>query len=156
MNTRRVSLAAVALALAVIVSPLAEAQSTSIDFEAGYQWVSVSGNEDMYRTQINQEEGVVLRGFSLNFVDPSSEASIADNIRIDAAGFGGNPERFLPPSAEGQRVPLPPVLQSVHQLQRLPAFANPLLDDGVTPGQHLWDRDREVIEASSSSTRTAR
>ena len=148
MNTRRVSLAAVALALAVIVSPLAEAQSTSIDLEAGYQWVSVTGNEDMYRTQINQDTGLVLRGFSLNFVDPTSSASIADNIRIDAAGFGGNPAgsfRLFMGKGTGYRFRL-----SYHQYENfsaLPAFANPLLDDGVIPGQHLWNRDRHVIDA---------
>jgi hypothetical protein len=148
MNTRRVSLAAVALALAVVVSPLAEAQSTSFDLEVGYQWVSLDGNEDMYRTQINQDSGFVLRGFSLNFVDPSSGASIADNIRIDAAGFGGNPAgsfRLLMGKGDGYRFRL-----SYNQYQNfsaLPAFANPLLDEGITPGQHLWNRDREVIDA---------
>ena len=148
MNTRRFFLAAVALALAVLVSPLAQAQSTSIDLEAGYQWVSVSGNEDMYRTQINQDSGLVLRGFTLNFVDPSSGASIADNIRIDAAGFGGNPNgsfRLFMGKGTGYRFRL-----SYHQYENfsaLPAFANPLLDDGVIPGQHLWNRDRDVLEA---------
>lgn len=148
MNTRRVSLAAVALALAVVVSPLAEAQSTSIDLEAGYQWVSIDGNEDMYRTQFNQDDGLVLRGFSLNFVDPTSNASIADNIRIDAAGFGGNPAgsfRLFMGKGNDYRFRV-----SYHQYENfsaLPAFANPFLDDGVVPGQHLWNRDRHVIDA---------
>ena len=44
----------------------------------------------MYRTQINQDDGFVLRGLSINYVDPKS-GGFADNLRIDAAGFGGNP-----------------------------------------------------------------
>lgn len=148
MNTRRVSLATVALALAVLVSPLAEAQSTLIDLEVGYQWVSVTGNRDMYRTLINQDDGVVLRDFTLNFTDPSSGASVADSIRIDASGFGANPAgslRFDMGKGTSYRLRL-----SYHQFENysaLPAFANPLLDDGVIPGQHLWNRDREVIDA---------
>ena len=147
MNTRHVSLTTVALALAVLVSPLAEAQSTLIDLEVGYQWVSVTGNEDMYRTLINQDDGVVLRDFSLNFTDPDG-ASVADNIRIDAAGFGANPTgslRFNMGKGTSYRLRL-----SYYQFENfsaLPAFANPLLDDGVIPGQHLWNRDRHVIDA---------
>ncbi|PWB74637.1 MAG: hypothetical protein C3F15_07560 [Holophagae bacterium] len=148
MNTRRVSLAAVALALAVLVSPFAEAQSTSIDLEAGYQWVSVTGNEDMYRTQIDQETGLVLRGFSLNFVDPTSGTSIADNIRIDAAGFGGNPDgSFRLFMGRGREYRFRLSYSQYVNFSALPAFANPLLDEGVTPGQHVWDRDRHVLEA---------
>lgn len=148
MNTRRVSLAAVALALAVVVSPFAEAQSTSIDLEAGYQWVSVTGNEDMYRTQINQDTGLVLRGFSLNFVDPTSGASIADNIRIDAAGFGGNPAgSFRLWMGKGKDYRFRLSYNQYVNFSALPAFANPLLDEGITPGQHLWDRDRYVVDA---------
>ncbi len=90
MTTRRVSLVAAALALAVLICPLAAAQSTSVDIEVGYQWVDVTGNEDMYRTQIDQDDGFVLRGLSINYVDPKS-SGFADNLRIDAAGFGGNP-----------------------------------------------------------------
>src|SRR4030042_6116820 len=148
MTTRRVSLAAVAVALAVGVSPLAEAQSTSVDLEVGYQWVSVSGNEDMYRTQINQDTGIVLRGFSLNFVDPSSGPSIADNIRIDAAGFGGDPNgSFRLFMGKGNEYRFRLSYNQYTKFSATPAFSNPLLDEGVTPGQHLWDRDREVIEA---------
>ena len=33
---------------------------TSAEVEVGYQWLDVSGNEDMYRTQINEDSGVVL------------------------------------------------------------------------------------------------
>ena len=82
----------VTLFLAVLgFAPPAFAQSTSYDIEVGYQSVDVEGNEDMFRTQINQDDGFVLRGFTINLIDPTGEMGIADRLRIDASGFGGDP-----------------------------------------------------------------
>ena len=40
----------------------ANAQSTTpIDLEIGFRWVDLDGSEDVYRTQINEEEGLLLR-----------------------------------------------------------------------------------------------
>ena len=77
MKTLRLSIAAFCLLAA---SPMAVAQSTSFDIELGYQWVDVDGDENLYRTQINQQDGFVLRGFSLNHTDASGDASIADAL----------------------------------------------------------------------------
>jgi hypothetical protein len=146
MTTRRVSLVAAALALAVLVCPLASAQSTSVDIEAGYQWVDVTGNEDMYRTQIDQDDGFVLRGLTINYVDPKS-GGFADNFRIDAAGFGGNPAgSFRLWMGKGTSYRLHVFYHQFENYSALPAFANPFLDDGITPGQHTWDRDRKVLD----------
>ena len=87
MSIRNVTVATFALLLIVGVAEQARAQSTSFDIEAGYQWVDINGNEDMYRTQVNQDDGFVLGNFSLHFVDPSGDASFVDDLRIRAAGF---------------------------------------------------------------------
>jgi len=74
MNTSRLSIAACACLVLAVCVPFAGAQTTSLDIEAGYQQVDVNGNEDMFQTQINQQDGFVLRNFSINYVDPSGNA----------------------------------------------------------------------------------
>jgi hypothetical protein len=144
MKTLRLSIAAFCLLAA---SPMAVAQSTSFDIELGYQDVSVDGNEDMFRTQINQDSGFVLRNLSINFIDPAGDSGFADRLRIDASGFGGNPAgrlRLDMGRADTYRLRL--FYQEFKTFSALPAYANPLLDDGVVPGQHTWDRTRNVLD----------
>ncbi|HSN56096.1 MAG TPA: MtrB/PioB family outer membrane beta-barrel protein [Candidatus Sulfomarinibacteraceae bacterium] len=146
MNTHRIAIAAFACILATL-GPLAFAQSTSFDIEVGYQSVDVEGNEDMFRTQVNQDDGVVLGGFTLNFVDPSGGAGFVDHLRVDASGFGGNPAgRFRLDMGLGMAYRLSIFYQEMNAFSALPAYANPLLDSGVVPGQHTWDRDRDVLD----------
>ena len=80
MNSYRLSITACAFLALALCAPFAGAQSTSLDIEAGYQEVDVNGNEDMFRTQINQQDGFVLRNFSINFVDPTGDAGFVDGV----------------------------------------------------------------------------
>jgi len=147
MNTYRRSITACVLLLIAVWVPQAAAQSTSFDIEVGYQEVDVNGNEDMYRTQINEDDGFVLRNLMINFVDASGDAGIADRLRIDASGFGGNPAgRFRLDMGLGDIYRLHLFYQELQSFSALPAFANPLLDDGVVPGQHTWDRTRDLLD----------
>jgi hypothetical protein len=139
--------AATIIALVGFATPNAEAQSTHFDVELGYQWVDVDGNEDLYRTQINQSDGFVLKGFSLNHIDSSGDAKFADNFRIDAAGFGGNPAgRFRLWAGLGKIYRFRLFYSEFENFSALPAYANPAIADGVTPGQHTWDRDRQTVD----------
>jgi hypothetical protein len=147
MNTSRLSIAACACLVLAVCVPFAGAQTTSLDIEAGYQQVDVNGNEDMFQTQINQQDGFVLRNFSINYVDPSGNAGFVDRLRIDASGFGGNPAgrfRLQMGLAEAYRINL--FYQNFETFSALPAYANPLLDDGVYPGQHTWERTRDILD----------
>jgi len=147
MNISKLSIAAFATVLVACFAPPAFAQSTSYDIEVGYQSVDVEGNEDMFRTQINQDDGFVLRGFTINLIDPTGEMGIADRLRIDASGFGGNPAgRFRLDMGLGTTYRLFVFYQQLDSFSALPAYANPLLDDGVYPGQHTWDRTRDLLD----------
>jgi len=144
MKTLRLSIAAFFLLAA---SSMAVAQTTSFDIELGYQDVTINGNEDMFRTQINQDSGFVLGNFSISFIDPTGDSSFADRLRIDASGFGGNPAgrlRLDMGRADTYRLRL--FYQEFKTYSALPGYANPLLDDGVVPGQHTWDRTRNVLD----------
>ena len=144
MKTLRLSIAALFIIAAGATS---FAQSTSFDVEVGYQTVDVNGNEDMFRTQINQDSGFVLRNLSINFIDPTGESSFADRLRIDASGFGGNPAgRLRLDMGNGNVYRLRLYYQEFKTYSALPAYANPLLDEGIYPGQHTWDRTRNVLD----------
>ncbi len=147
MNTYRLSITACAFLVLALCVPFADAQSTSLDIEAGYQEVDVNGNEDMFRTQINQQNGFVLRNFSINYVDPTGDAGFVDRLRVDASGFGGNPAgRFRLQMGLGDIYRINLFYQQFETFSALPAYANPLLDDGVYPGQHTWERNRDILD----------
>ena len=41
------------------------AQTLPIDVEIGYRFTDVSGNENTYRTQINEDEGLLIRALTI-------------------------------------------------------------------------------------------
>lgn len=136
-----------AAALLMLGTPGADAQSTNFDIEAGYQWVDVSGSEDMYRTQINQRDGFVLKNLDFDFVDSSGDAGWLDSLSIDASGFGGNPAgRFRLTASYKQAYRLRLGYRHFELYSALPGFANPFVQDGVVPGQHTWERDRDTFD----------
>ncbi len=144
MKTLRLSIAAFFILAA---SSMAVAQSTSFDIELGYQNVDVNGSEDMFKTQINQDSGFVLRNLSINFIDPTGESGFADRLRVDASGFGGSPAgRLRLDMGRSQTYRLRLFYQEFKTYSALPAYANPMLEDGVVPGQHTWDRTRNVLD----------
>jgi len=52
----------------LLFSAAAVAQSQTLppfELEVGYRWLSLKGNDGMYRTQINERSGFLIRDFSL-------------------------------------------------------------------------------------------
>jgi hypothetical protein len=132
------------LAAASAATPAA-AQSSFVDLEIGYQWVDVTGNEDMYRTQLNQEDGFVLNDLTVSLL--GAENGVFDRFRIDASGFGGNPAgKFRLTSDLRDAYSLRLDYQQYEHFSALPRWANPFVDDGIIPGQHTWDRDRHMLD----------
>jgi hypothetical protein len=127
--------------------PLAEAQTTFTDLEIGYQWVDITGNEEMYRTQLNEDDGFVLRDLSLMVVDSEGESSLYDRFRIDASGFGGSPSgRLQLTSSLANHYRLRLLYQSFDQVSSVPGWANPLEGDAALPSLHRSDRDRQILD----------
>ncbi|MGZ5446425.1 MAG: hypothetical protein ACXW5U_32310, partial [Thermoanaerobaculia bacterium] len=123
----------------------AGAQTTiPIEVEIGYRWNDVTGNEDLYRTQINEESGLVIR--SLSFFTPTN--GFTDHVRVDATDLGASPAsslRIETGKADVFRFRLG--YRSFDTYSALPAFANPLFSQGITPGQHTFDRTRTMFDA---------
>src|ERR1041384_7057453 len=65
----------------------AQAQTNPFDVEAGYRWLDLKGNAGMYRTQINERGGFLIRSFTLNRSGPALGARIV----VPASAFGPSP-----------------------------------------------------------------
>jgi hypothetical protein len=124
----------------------ASGQAVPLELELGYRFVDVEGNEDMYRSQINEREGVLLR--SLTFSTGTVGGSLLDFLRVDAADLGIGPAgRFRLEAGKSGIYRLRVDYRRMEFFSALPAFANPLLGSGIIPGQHTYDRDRHLLDA---------
>jgi hypothetical protein len=146
-RTRRpllILLAAGALALAPADS---RAQTVPVDVELGYRFVDVSGNDQMYRTQINDRPGLLLR--SLDFTGPELVGGgFLDTLRVEASDIGAGPAghlRFV--AGQNELFRLSFSWRETDLYSALPAFANPFLGDGVAVSQQTWNRTRNIYDA---------
>jgi hypothetical protein len=129
-------------------APPAEA-SSPYEIEIGFRTLDVSGNEDSYRTQINERSGLLLHSFTMLTTGAGGGSSrFLDRLRVDAADLGASPAgsiRIEADKADVYRFRLG--YRHSDAFSALPAFANPLLGQGVIPGQHTYDRTRNTLDA---------
>ncbi|HET7433423.1 MAG TPA: hypothetical protein VFN10_01785 [Thermoanaerobaculia bacterium] len=105
------------------------AQTMPVDVEIGYRWTDISGNENVYRTQINEDEGLLLRALTLATQD----------LRIDVSDLGAGPAGSL--RLEARRDGLYRFTlryRKADAFSALPTFAL---------GQHTFDRTRNLVDA---------
>ncbi len=139
---------ATALFAALLAIPVpAHAQFIPFDLEIGYRWLDLKGNEDMYRTQINERSGVLIRSFTLATSDFNGDTTLVDRFRIDVSDLGTGPASSIRLEANrtnAYRLRLG--YRTTNAFSALPAFANPLLDQGIVPGQHTYERKRTLFD----------
>ncbi|MFI5182062.1 MAG: hypothetical protein ACHQPI_11765 [Thermoanaerobaculia bacterium] len=138
-----------ALAAAVVLLAVpALAQNYPLDFELGYRFVNVSGDNEMYRSQINEREGFLLRSLTLSASDFNGKVGFVDKFRLDVSDIGAGPAgsvRLEMGKSEIYRFKF--TYNRYQMFSALPAFANPLLSSGVTLGQQTYERLRNVYDA---------
>lgn len=142
MNTRPL---ARWLSLPLIMAASAALAQVPVEIEAGYRSAHVSGNEDMYRTQVNEKSGFLIRAFTLQTV--GNEGSLVDHFRVDGSDLGTGPAGSLRLDAGATgtyRVRLG--YRRTNFFSALPEHANPLLGQGIIPGQHTYDRNRQMLD----------
>ena len=125
---------------ATVASGVARAQAIPFDIEVGYRFLSVTGNEEMYRSQINDREGFLVRSLHVATDEKYAGFPLVDKLRVDGADLGAGGAGFLRLDAG---------LAGVYRLQfsyrntqffsAYQGFANPL---GLSVGQQTWDRTR--------------
>jgi hypothetical protein len=142
MNLRSLTVICI-LGTVAFASPLA-AQSTQFDLGLGYQWLDVTGNQDVHRTQTGEDGGFLLDGFTM--LVTGKEAPY-DRLRISAEGFGAGPDqRFLVEADRARSYSLRLRYNRAEVFNALPGFANPFIEQGIVSGQHTLDRTREQID----------
>lgn len=125
----------------------AVAQTTPYDVEIGYRWLDTSGNRDMYKSQINEQSGFLLRAFTLTTTDLDGTATLVDHFRVDASDLGAGPSGSLRISAgKSDLYRLRINYRTADLYSALPAFANPFIGQGIIPGQQTYDRERETVD----------
>ena len=58
----------------------AHAQTVPFDLEIGYRWLDLKGDNGMYRTQINERPGLLIRSFTLGTSDFEGHTSLVDRF----------------------------------------------------------------------------
>ena len=124
------------------------AQAVPVDVELGYRFVDVTGNDQEYRTQINDRPGVLLR--SLDFTGtPDMFGGLLDTLHVDASDVGAGPAgqlRFV--AGQNNVFKLSFTWRETDLYSALPAFANPFIDEGIIPGQQTWNRIRNIYDVT--------
>lgn len=117
------------LALCLAATNLFAQTTIPVDVEIGYRWTDVSGSEAMYRTQINEDEGLLLRALTIATQD----------FRLDVSDAGAGPAGALRLETRRDgwyRFHLR--YRKADAFSALPGFAL---------GQHTFDRTRDVVDA---------
>jgi hypothetical protein len=136
----------VALVLAVVASgPGLLAQSVQFDLGLGNQWLDVSGNKDMERSQTGNKDGLLLDYLTLTVT--GGKDSLFDRLTLQAAGIGASPDsRFLVTIERARQFSLRLSMTRADFFSALPAYANPFAASGVVPGQHTFERRRDALD----------
>ena len=144
MRTNRLLLAA--LLPGLLLGSVAAAQDVPLDLEVGYRWTDVTGNEEMYRSQVDEREGFLIRSLSWGFGDIRG-ANAIDTFRIDAADLGIGPNGMLRIGAGRTGYwKLDAVWRKSDLYSNLPTIANPFLSKGTLDSQHSYDRKRDMVD----------
>lgn len=150
MNAKRSSLLLLTLAAALVLPAVAQAQSAPgmlTDITLGYRFVDVSGNNEMYRSQINERQGFLIRSMSIVSSDWLDKSPVIDNFRLDAADVGvGNKGLLRMDMGKTGVWRLKTKWDSQQLFSALPTFANPYYPNTI-PGQQTYDRNRNIFDA---------
>ncbi len=123
---------------------VARAQAIPFDIEVGYRFLTLSGSEESYRSQINEREGFLVRSIHIGEDGKTSGFPALDYLRIDGSDLGAGPAGSLRLDAGlTGAYRLRASYRHLDQFSALSGFANPL---GAVVGQQTWDRTRDMVD----------
>ena len=131
---------------ALLLAGAASAQDVPLDVEIGYRFTDIKGNEEMFKSQLDEEDGLQLRSLTWGLGD-IRDTNFLDHIRIDAADLGAGPNGLL--RVEAGRTGYWKLNASWRRSERysnLPTIANPFLGNGSLDSQHSYDRTRNSVD----------
>lgn len=109
----------------------AQAQTGLFDVEAGYRFLDLKGSRGMYRTQIDEQQGFLVRAFSLT----TTGITGADRVRITASDFGTSPAGAIRVEADRRDV------------YRFTLGYRSADQFSIFPTQHFYNRTRRMLDA---------
>src|SRR5450830_2127582 len=123
---------------------VARAQAIPFDIEVGYRFLTLSGSEESYRSQINEREWFLVRSIHIGEDGKTSGFPVLDYLRIDGSDLGAGPAGSLRLDAGlTGAYRLRASYRHLDQFSALSGFANPL---GAVVGQQTWDRTRDMVD----------
>lgn len=136
------------LCLLLVALPAA-AEVIPFDLEVGFRFLDVNGNEDHYRTQINDRQGLLIRSFTMSAHD---RTGMLEHFRIDASDLGTGPDSALRIElGKTEAYLLRLGYRRAEAFQAVPPFVTtggvPLPTNGLIPGVHSFDRTRQIFDA---------
>ncbi len=144
MSAKRILLAG--LLPALLLCGGVAAQDVPLDVEIGYRFSDVKGNEEMFKSQLDEEDGLQLRSLTWGVGD-IRDSNFIDHFRLDAADLGAGPNGLL--RLEAGRTGYWKLNASWRRTERysnLPTIANPFLGNGNLDSQHRYDRTRNSVD----------
>jgi len=102
-------------------------------FETGYRFVSLSGNQDKYRSDVNYGNGVRLLASFFSMDSKNGHGLLFDNLVTTTGGLGGDPYEFATLRVDKNR------LYDYNFYWRKNDYFNPGLTTNGGQGQNLLD-----------------
>jgi hypothetical protein len=144
MRTFRSAFLVAALASVLGSAGVARAQAIPFDIEVGYRFLTLSGSEESYRSQVNEREGLLVRSIHIGEDGKTEGFPVLDRLRIDGSDLGAGPAGSLRLDAGlTGAYRLRASYRHLDQFSALAGFANPL---GAAIGQQTWDRTRDMVD----------
>jgi len=131
----------------MLIAAMAAAQTMPYEAEFGYRFLDLKGSESMYRTQVNEREGFLIRNVTYTS-NEFGDKSIMDRFRLDASDLGAGPAGALRLEfGKGDTYRFNLGYRHTNDYSANPLYANPFLEQGVGTGQHTYNRDRNLLNA---------
>jgi hypothetical protein len=109
--------------------------------DLGHRWRSgFAGNEDLYRSQLDYDQGLRLFGGDFFASAPQGQNTYFDRIQLRVDSWGGEPHRrasFRMDKANLYELRFDH--QGAHYFNAVPFFANPFFEQGILQTQHRFD-----------------
>ena len=112
--------------------------------DVGYRWVATPGGSfATYRSVVNLGSGPKLTAVDLTILQPSRR--LFDSMHLRASGWGGDPySTFHLDAKKAEIYRLNIDYRGISYFNNLPAYADPLLANGITLDEQSFDKHRRI------------
>ncbi len=116
--------------------------------DIGYRWLATPGGSfETYRSVVNLGQGVRLTSLDLTILEPSRRWF--DSMHVRGSGWGGDPYSVFHFDAKKAGLyRLNVDYRGISYFNNLPAYADPLLANGITLDEQSFDKHRRITSVN--------